>query len=140
MKRTDYEILKRGWLCGFLTPSRYRLHRTRCFQTCVYGHYVATDYATLLPNGVLTVYSNLQWDGPSGPTVDTATTMDGSCAHDVLYRMIGDGHLPLAVRWRCDATLFVLMREAGAWRVRAYAYMLAVDYAGGFYIHQEKET
>jgi hypothetical protein len=59
---------------------------------------VSTDWITLDPDGTLTIRSGYAWDGASGPTYDTKSSMRGSCSHDALYQLIRLGLL--SIEWR----------------------------------------
>jgi hypothetical protein len=57
---------------------------------------IYTGDCTLLCNGSLVIYKGYEWDGPSGPAVDTDNFMDGSLIHDMLYQLMREGELE---RW-----------------------------------------
>ena len=59
---------------------------------------IYTDYCTLWPDGVIVIDEGYEWDGASGPTIDTDDTMDGSLVHDILYQLIREGKLPYKLR------------------------------------------
>lgn len=52
------------------------------------GNFIQTDYINLGTDGQLVIKKGYAWDGPSGPTVDTATFMRGSLVHDALYQLM----------------------------------------------------
>lgn len=92
-------------------------------------------YASLTPNGVLTVRKGYRWDGPSGPTIDTENFMRGSLVHDVLYQALrlgvfigqfwGNGKLWGHSRLRLFADQWIrfICRQDGMSRFRAaYVY------------------
>jgi len=87
-----------------------------------------------LQHCTLTLSPGFQWDGPSGPTIDTMATMRASAVHDALYRMIGEGELSPFWRAEADALLRRLMLEDGAPSWRAWIYWAAVRLFGGFYL------
>ena len=79
--------------------------------------------------GLLEVYKGYRWDGASGPTIDTESTMAASCVHDVLYQMIREGLLPYSYKIKADKELRRLMIKAdSSWwgRIRASYYYAAV--------------
>jgi len=49
---------------------------------------IKCDYISLDTHGLLTIKKGYAWDGPSGPTVDTANFMRGSLVHDALYQLM----------------------------------------------------
>ena len=54
---------------------------------------VPGDWVVLSAKGLLSIKSGYQWDGPSGPTIDTKTFMRGSLVHDGLYQLLREGLL-----------------------------------------------
>lgn len=91
---------------------------------------IRCDWYDLAPLSIL-VKSGYAWDGPSGPTFDTATFMRGALIHDVLYQAIREGHLPDAFRAEADHILYDLCREDGMGWLRAQWVYAAVRVAGG---------
>ena len=57
---------------------------------------ITTSYCQFYPNGRLIIESGYEWDGPSGPAIDTDNFMDGSLVHDLLYQLMREG---LLARW-----------------------------------------
>lgn len=57
---------------------------------------IHTPYCGFLSRGSLVIYKGYEWDGPSGPAIDTDNFMDGSLIHDLLYQLMREGHLK---RW-----------------------------------------
>ncbi len=62
---------------------------------------------------VLTLRKGYACDGPSGPTVDTASTMRGAFLHDGLYQLMREGVIPASYRRAADAVLASTMVEDG---------------------------
>jgi len=58
---------------------------------------IRTDYCHFNPNGGLLIENGYEWDGPSGPAIDTDNFMDGSLVHDLLYQLMREGYLS---RWK----------------------------------------
>ena len=54
---------------------------------------IDTPYCVVDVDGRLFINSGYQWDGPSGPAIDTDNFMDGSLVHDVLYQLMREGYL-----------------------------------------------
>ena len=66
---------------------------TSAFQikTEVYPSRAAsTPHASIQTSGELLILPGFEWDGPSGPAIDTASFMKASCVHDCLYGMIAN--------------------------------------------------
>ena len=72
---------------------------------------VSTDggYVHLTGTGVLTISRGYCWDGASGPTFDTNSTMRASLVHDALYQLLREGELAPEYRLRADQCLKDIM-------------------------------
>jgi hypothetical protein len=78
---------------------KYILTKTFVVHTKVKPkHTIFTSYCGFLTRGVLVIYKGYEWDGPSGPAIDSDNFMDGSLVHDLLYELLRDGHLK--PRWK----------------------------------------
>ncbi len=86
-----------------------------------------TDLVELDCRGRLLIRKYFAWDGVSGPAINTRTNLRGGLGHDALYYLMRAGQLPLFWRRRADEYLAQAMIEDGAWRIRADAYLYAVD-------------
>jgi hypothetical protein len=53
------------------------------------------SYAVYLRTGLVCIRKGFEWDGPSGPAIDTDNFMDGSLVHDFLYGLIKAGYLKM---------------------------------------------
>lgn len=80
----------------------------------------------LTTKGQLTILYGYAWDGPSGPTRDTPSSMRGSLVHDVLYQMMRMQLLTLEWRDEADQLFWRLLQEDGMWRWRAWLWWWAV--------------
>ena len=78
--------------------------------------------ATLSQEGLLTIRAGFTWDGPSGPTYDTADSMSGSLAHDCLYRMRRARKIGPDLRDEADDLAYRIWRQSGMhqWRARLW--------------------
>ena len=82
---------------------------------------VANDYIALDPQGALRIAKGYAWDGPSGPTLDTANFMRGSLVHDALYQLMREGLLGHTLhREAADRILQSLCLEDGMTALRAW--------------------
>lgn len=82
--------------------------------------------------GRLTIRGGYAWDGPSGPTVDTANFMRGSLVHDALYQLMREGVLSHAThRDDADRLLRRMCREDGMSALRAWWVYVGVRKGGG---------
>lgn len=97
-------------------------------------------------NRALHIKAGYQWDGASGPTVDTDSTMTAALVHDVLYQCIRAELVPSESRADADMELYRLMRQRGVadastgrWKslrrlwaeIRACYFLIAVRLFGG---------
>lgn len=91
---------------------KYQLQRRYIIQTDICPqHDIVTPYITLLMSGLLIIEAGYAWDGPSGPTIDTASTMAASLVHDAGYQLIREGHLPDSFKDQFDRLLKELIIE-----------------------------
>jgi len=91
---------------------------------------IFTRYVSLLETGVLVISERYAWDGPSGPTVDTKSSLRASLVHDALYQLMDMGFLPWTYQERADCLLRDIAIEDGMWRVRAWTWYYGVRIAG----------
>ena len=113
---------------------KYQLHKTYTCNVNIYPDTdVYTEYIDLTVDGWLTIRSGYAWDGASGPTMDTKSSMRGALAHDALYQLLR--HAQLDSRWRevADDVLYRTCREDGMSWIRAKAWKRAVNWFGTKY-------
>ena len=80
---------------------------------------IDTPFISLTKLGTLTIKSGYAWDGPSGPTIDTKSSMRASLVHDVLYQLLRQGKLPQCWRETADKIFYDICIEDGMWAWRA---------------------
>jgi hypothetical protein len=85
-----------------------------------------TDFIELAQDGTLTIHEGYAWDGASGPTIDTKSSMRASLAHDALYQLERAGHLGQEWRDAADKLLHDLCVADGMWPWRAKAWLWGV--------------
>ncbi len=83
-------------------------------------------FITLAHDGVLTVHRGYAWDGASGPTIDTKSSIRASLAHDAIYQLERAGHLGQEWRDKADEILRDLCIEDGMWEWRANLWLWTV--------------
>lgn len=111
---------------------KYQLVRIAIFSTDVKPpEPIRTDFISLDVDGLLTVLPGYAWDGPSGPTFDTANFMRGSLVHDALYQLLAEGLLAKGWREKADRMLQQICLEDGMTHLRAWWVYQAVRFAGG---------
>lgn len=94
-------------------------------------HYIVTDYIVLAQNGLLYIKKGYAWDGPSGLTFDTASSMRASLVHDALYELIRKGHLRQSDRMAADYELYERCIEDKMFKIRARLWLRAVRIGAG---------
>ena len=104
----------------------YNLHSTECYRTYIRGHSGKCGMVSIDDSGILLIKKGYAWDGCSGPTIDTKTTMKAGLIHDALYQLIREGILPMSYRERADEILREVMIAEGASKFRAWYYYKAV--------------
>ena len=82
---------------------------------------IDTEYIKLDKEGNLTINKGYAWDGPSGPTIDTKTSMRGSLVHDAFYQLMRERLLDNdGYRETADRILQNICKEDGMWSLRAW--------------------
>lgn len=98
------------------------------------GHKTAAlqDVVTYDPaSDLCTIHAGYCWDGPSGPTIDTVTSLRPSLTHDALYQLMRMGLLSHKCRQRADELYRELLIENGVSSVRAYTHYYTLRAFGG---------
>jgi len=80
-----------------------------------------------LEYGYLTILKGYAWDGASGPTFDTKSSMRGGMIHDAIYLLIRQGLLAKEAKHIADEILRFVCERDGMWKWRAGAWYIAVD-------------
>lgn len=119
MPKGDHIAYKEGY--------KYLLHEDYKIKINITGLVIVTQFINLTADGWLTVFKGYAWDGASGPTVDTKSSMRGSLIHDVLYQLMRMGLLPRFHRAYADRLLREIGIEDGMWPARAYVWERAVQ-------------
>lgn len=106
------------------------VHPTGICGATLYSH----PYLRMFPDGTLIMLANYAWDGPSGPTYDSKSSLRASLVHDALYQLMKMGILDYDThRQRVDELLRDIAIEDGMWKARAWAWYYAVRLAGRIY-------
>jgi hypothetical protein len=101
---------------------KYKLSIEQSIITNITGIEIDHDYFVLDTNGVLVVQRDYCWNGSSGPTLDTPSTMRASLFHDALYQMMRERDLSLDCRYISDNVYRRICLEDGMWRLRAWLH------------------
>jgi hypothetical protein len=103
---------------------KYQLAEDYGIQTAIIPRQAAiTSFIELGITGFLIIKKGYAWDGPSGPTYDTASFMRGSLVHDAFYQLMREDYIGQIFREAADALLRDICIEDGMWPWRAqYIY------------------
>lgn len=110
---------------------KYQLAEDYAVQTDIKGQSFTLEFFNMTADGVLEIFKGYAWDGPSGPTFDTANFMRGSLVHDALYQAIREGYLPRSLRDAADRELQKICIEDGMTAARAWWVYTGVKLGGG---------
>lgn len=91
---------------------------------------IRTEWIELEPDGTLRLREGYASDGPSGPTIDTKSSIRGSFVHDAGYQLIRLGLLPHALRPVLDKVLYRLLLEDKMFPPRAWMWYRLVGEFG----------
>ena len=109
---------------------KYQLAYDYSIQTEILGYGIDLAFVRISKDGLLDFYTGYAWDGASGPTIDTKSSMRGSLVHDGLYQLMRSGYLPLTYRRYADSLLQSICKEDGMWPIRANLWFVGVkDFA-----------
>ena len=100
---------------------------------------IVEKFIILTRAGVLTVLAGYCWDGASGPTIDTASSMRGALCHDACYQLMRDNKLCYTWKTKADEILRDTCIADGMWQWRARRWFAAVQAFAGFAIHTPVE-
>lgn len=107
---------------------KYQLTRRHIEQTAILPpSKIVTDYITLGVDGTLEIERGYAWDGSSGPTIDSKSSMRGSLGHDAKYQLIRLGLLDRKWRAVADTEFHQDCLTDGMWGWRARLWYEAVD-------------
>lgn len=97
----SYRQLASGW---------YLVVETIQVSTGVRGRRAESGLVSLDVMGLLTIREGFEFDGASGPAIDTTSIMYAACIHDALYSLMEVGSLPLSARQSADLEFLWLIR------------------------------
>ena len=93
-----------------------------------------SDFVKITPDGTLTAKKGYAWDGPSGLTIDTRDSLQGSLWHDIGYQLIRAGVLSKALyKPKFDGLLYDTCVKDGMWKWRAELWLRGVIKLGEFW-------
>ena len=89
---------------------------------------IQTLFIDLDMSGVMTIREWYCWDGPSGPTIDSPSSMPGSLFHDAGYQLMREGFLPIDFRPQFDQLLHDICEADGMCNWRADLWQEVVEH------------
>jgi len=102
---------------------KYQLMERDFVQTDIYlTDDISTHFITLTEDGLLILKQGYACDGPSGPTIDTKSSIRGAFFHDALYELMRRGLLPKYYKAKADRLAYRLWLKDGMWGWRAKAW------------------
>ena len=102
----------------YVTAEDYRVKVALAFLPYK-SEYLEIGMAAGLEN-YLIIKKGYQWDGASGPAIDTKNFMIASLVHDALYQLIREGVIPAHKKEWADSTMKQLCVKAGMNKLRAW--------------------
>jgi len=88
---------------------------------------IETPWILLSRSGLITIKLSYAWDGASGPTIDTKSSMRGALVHDALAQLLRLGLLDIKWYHAVNQEFHDICVEDGMFRWRAFLWMKAVD-------------
>ena len=124
LERSDPARAK-GYKYRTTKPVKYQ---SRWLKGAVRSEVVSSGkFIRLLPSGRMRIKQGYCWDGASGPTFDTRSTMLGSLVHDALYQLMREELLSRGdFKSIADIILRRICIEQGMGRWRANFWVWAV--------------
>lgn len=109
---------------------KYTLSVIEVIDTGIRGYSFDHEFFNLTLDGLLTIYKHYKWDGVSGPTWDTKSTMIPGLGHDALYQAIRLKLLPVQMKDVIDLFFYSEMLRCKVWAPRAKYFYKAVAVFG----------
>lgn len=109
---------------------KYQLAEDCYIQTPIFGETIDDYHFHLSEDGLLQVKNGYAWDGASGPTFDSKSSMRASMVHDVFCIAMRDRRLSYD-KWQDTVNGFFrqMCIEDGMWEWRAKLWHAAVEFA-----------
>jgi hypothetical protein len=111
---------------------KYQLANTYSIPTGITGYDIKTEFIDLDIFGMLTIQQGYAWDGPSGLTFDTKSSIRGSLVHDALYQLLRQQLLPQKYRINADILLRQICIKDYMIKIRAWIWFISVHYGAKF--------
>lgn len=113
----------------YIAGMKYQLAETYFIVTPVTGYNITDDFFVLNQSGSLLIRKGFPWDGASGPTFDTKSSMRASLVHDVFCILMRDGRISYE-KWQDTVNDFFekMCKEDGMWGWRAGLWHAGVEF------------
>lgn len=110
---------------------KYHLKKSFSIKIQIYPKKaISTEWMTLTPTGWLTLRKGYAWNGASGPTFDSLSSMRASAVHDAIYQFIRLGLLSRGCKGIADQILHDLCTIDGMIPLRADMWEEGVHWFG----------
>lgn len=109
---------------------KYQLVQTFVIKTPIKNQGFKHELFVLKDDGTFVINGGYLWDGVSGPTWDTKSTMIPGLTHDAFYQAIRLEVLPLCFKREIDTFFHAQMLKHGVWKLRAGYFYIAVKELG----------
>ncbi len=109
---------------------KYQLCADYQIMVPIYGVNATTLYVELTKEGALTICTGYAWDGASGPTIDTKSSMRATLVHDALDQLLREGRIPLRHQAVVDQMLYDIGKADGMLHCRIALWLKAVSLFG----------
>lgn len=117
------------YTCG----NKYQVVEDYSIQTNIFPpEDIKIGFVELTKGGLLALRKGFASDGPSGPTIDTESFMEGSFVHDGLYKLLRSEKLSSEWRDDADITLVRIAIMAKMLKIRSKWVFLGVRKGAGF--------
>ncbi len=114
-----------------LNTYKYKLTDASTFDTGLTGYDVSHEFIKLNAEGAITISTGYAWDGASGPTRDSISSMRASLVHDALYQLFREGLLPQKYVKQSDQLFRRTLVADGMSRFRAWYWYQGLRLANG---------
>lgn len=109
--------------------TKYRLEEQYEALTGIIGHTAETPLIKLTPIGHITIRYGYGFD-PSGPTIDTKSSLRGSLEHDAFFELMRLSLVPLSEMDKINDRLEIVCKEDGMSDFRAELWDFGLDMFG----------
>ena len=112
---------------------KYVLAKPFWYKTPFIGYEHKHVFVEIRPDGWLHVKAGWAWDGASGPTIDTKSSMRASLAHDAIAFLMRRGVIPWQEWPNNDEMLMDICIKDHMWGWRARLWRAALKLVHGSY-------